>query len=84
MRRREAALARQEGRRAEPLLESDYLLGVFDGHRMGGLRFKLSPDGPFLNDNRGMAAPPWTSLRELWNTPACNWSALMLPKTRTT
>ena len=34
MRRREAALARQEGRRAEPLLESDCLLGVFDGHRM--------------------------------------------------
>ena len=65
MRRREAALARQEGRRAEPLLESDYLLGVFDGHRMGGLRFKLSSDGPFLNDNRAMAAPPWTSLREL-------------------
>ena len=65
MRRREAAPARQEGRRAEPLLESDYLLGVFDGHRMGGLRFKLSPDGPFLNDNRAMAAPPWTSLREL-------------------
>ena len=65
MRRREAALARQEGRRAEPLLESDYLLGVFDGHRMGGLRFKLSPDGPFLNDNRAMATPPWTSLREL-------------------
>ncbi len=65
MRRREAALARQEGRRAEPLLESDYLLGVFDGHRMGGLRFKLSPDGPFQNDNRAMAAPPWTSLREL-------------------
>ena len=65
MRRREAALARQEDRRAEPLLESDYLLGVFDGHRMGGLRFKLSPDGPFLNDNRALAAPPWTSLREL-------------------
>ena len=36
MRRREAALARQEDRRAEPLLDSDYLLGVFDGHRMGG------------------------------------------------
>ena len=65
MRRREAALARQESRREQPLLESDYLLGVFDGHRMGGLRFKLSPEGPFLNDNRAMAAPPWTSLREL-------------------
>lgn len=32
---------------------------------MGALRFKESPDGPFLNDNREMAALPWTSLREL-------------------
>jgi serine/threonine-protein kinase HipA len=65
MRRREAALARQQERRERPLLESDYLLGVFDGHRMGGLRFKTDPQGPFLNDNRAMAAPPWASLREL-------------------
>ncbi len=65
MRRREAALARQEGRPESTLFESDYLLGVYDGHRMGGLRFKLEVDGPFLNDNRAMAAPPWTSLREL-------------------
>jgi serine/threonine-protein kinase HipA len=65
MRRREAALARQQERRERPLLESDYLLGVFDGHRMGGLRFKTDPAGPFLDDNRAMAAPPWTSLREL-------------------
>ncbi|MFD2719644.1 type II toxin-antitoxin system HipA family toxin [Hymenobacter monticola] len=65
MRRREAALARQEARSERTLMESDYLLGVFDGHRMGGLRFKTQPDGPFLNDNRAMAAPPWTSLREL-------------------
>jgi len=32
---------------------------------MGALRFKASPNGPFLNDNRDMATPPWTSLREL-------------------
>ncbi len=32
---------------------------------MGGLRFKLTEDGPFLNDNRTLAAPPWTSIREL-------------------
>ena len=65
LRRREAALARQQERRERPLLESDYLLGVFDGHRMGGLRFKTDLAGPFLDDNRAMAAPPWTSLREL-------------------
>lgn len=65
MRRREAALAKQEARPERVLFESDYLLGVFDGHRLGGLRFKSGPDGPFLNDNRAMAAPPWTSLHEL-------------------
>ena len=39
MRRREAALALQKDRWTEPLLESDYLLGVFERHRMGALRF---------------------------------------------
>jgi serine/threonine-protein kinase HipA len=65
MQRREAAMARIEKRSAEKLLESDFLLGVFDGHRMGALRFKTEQDGPFLNDNKEMATPPWTSLREL-------------------
>lgn len=32
---------------------------------MGALRFKFDSNGPFLNDNKEMAAPPWTSLREL-------------------
>lgn len=64
MQRREAAIAKQEERAAKKLLESDFLLGVYDGHRMGALRFKVD-DGPFLNDNMQMAAPPWTSLREL-------------------
>jgi len=65
MQRREAAMARMEERVARELLESDYLLGVFDGHRMGALRFKTDEAGPFLNDNKKMASPPWTSLREL-------------------
>ncbi len=65
MQRREAALANQEGRKAKKLVESDFLLGVYDGHRMGALRFKLKEDGPFVNDNALMAVPPWTSLREL-------------------
>ena len=65
MRRREAALARNEDREEKKLFETDYLLGVYDGHRMGALRFKLEEDGPFLNDNKNMASPPWTSLREL-------------------
>ena len=65
MRRREAALARKENREENKLFETDFLLGVYDGHRIGGLRFKLEPDGPFLNDSRNMASPPWTSLRDL-------------------
>jgi len=65
MKRREAALARKEGRKTQNLFETDYLLGVFDGHRMGALRFKEDMDGPFLNDNAEMASPPWASLRDL-------------------
>jgi serine/threonine-protein kinase HipA len=65
MKRREAAMARSEKRTDRTLRESDYLLGVFDGHRMGGIRFKDDPDGPFLNYNKTLASPPWTSIREL-------------------
>ena len=65
MKRREAAMARLEKRPEQTLFETDYLLGLYDGHRMGALRFKLEPDGPFLNNNAALAAPPWTSIREL-------------------
>lgn len=65
MRRREALLAREEKRKERTLRESDYLLGVYDGHRMGGLRFRTQADGPFLDDNKDLASPPWASLREL-------------------
>jgi serine/threonine-protein kinase HipA len=65
MKRREAIAAKLEKRKEKTLFQEDYLLGVFDQQRMGALRFKLSEDGPFLNDNAGLAAPPWTSLREL-------------------
>jgi len=64
MRRREAAMARLEERKENNLFEIDYLLGVYDGHRMGALRFKLEIDGP-LNDNKKLASPPWASIREL-------------------
>ncbi len=63
MQRREAHLARVEHRRVRRLMESDYLLGVFDGHRMGALRFRMG--GTFLDDNDELATPPWTSLRDL-------------------
>ncbi|MFR9649791.1 MAG: hypothetical protein SNJ33_06640 [Rikenellaceae bacterium] len=65
IKRREAILARSEGRAARPLYETDFLLGVYDGNRMGALRFKLNLDGDFVDSNREFAAPPWTSIREL-------------------
>lgn len=65
IKRREAIVARAENRPQRKLFESDYLLGIFDGNRMGALRFKLDPKGEFLDDNRELATPPYTSIREL-------------------
>jgi len=65
MDRREATMAKIEKRNPNKLFESDYLLGVFDLHRLGALRYKLSEDGEFLNNDPNMSVPPWTSLREL-------------------
>lgn len=57
------ALSRKEA--APKLYEIDFLLGVHDASRMGALRFKLDPDGPFLDDNKDNPTPPITHLREL-------------------
>lgn len=65
MKRREALIAKREGRKLLMLNESGFLLGVFDENRMGGLRFKLDPQKEFLNSNRELAAPPFATLREL-------------------
>ena len=65
MKRREAQLAKEEKRVAKNLHDLDFLLGVNDESRMGGLRFKLKEDGPFLNNDRTYPTPPWSSVREL-------------------
>jgi serine/threonine-protein kinase HipA len=65
MKRKEALSARIEKRKERALFAEDYLLGVHDIQRMGALRFKLLEEGPFLQDSPDMAAPPWTSLRDL-------------------
>ena len=65
MRRREAINARSEGRSLRTLTEADFLLAVYDGNRMGALRFKLSPNGEFMDNNKALATPPWASIREL-------------------
>lgn len=65
MNKRERILAEKEGRKPSKLYDSDYLLGVYDETRMGGIRFKTNLDGEFLSDDRETAAPPWASLRTL-------------------
>ncbi len=65
MQRRENMRARQEGRRLRALTEWDFLLGVHDETRLGALRFRVSPDGPFVDSDALLTAPPITSLREI-------------------
>lgn len=65
MNKRERILAEKEGRKPSKLYDSDYLLGVYDETRMGGIRFKTDLDGEFLSDDKETAAPPWASLRTL-------------------
>lgn len=65
MNKRERILAEKEGRKPSKLHDSDYLLGVYDETRMGGIRFKADPEGPFLSDDKETAAPPWATLRTL-------------------
>ena len=63
--RREAIIAKKEERKPKRLTDIDFLLGVYDEPRMGGLRFSVTEDGPFLSDDRELATPPWTTLRKL-------------------
>ena len=65
MNKRERILAEKEGRKPAKLYDSDYLLGVYDETRLGGIRFKTGPNGAFLSDDKETAAPPWASLRTL-------------------
>ena len=65
MNKRERILAEKEGRKPRKLHDSDYLLGVYDETRMGGIRLKSDPAGPFLADDRDTAVPPWARLRSL-------------------
>ena len=65
MNKRERILAEKEGRKPAKLYDSDYLLGVYDEMRLGGIRFKTETNGAFLSDDKETAAPPWASLRAL-------------------
>lgn len=65
MMKRERIYAEREKRKPRKLYDSDYLLGVYDETRMGGIRFKIQPEGEFLSNDREAAAPPWATLRTL-------------------
>ncbi len=65
MTKKERLLAEKEGRKPRKLNNSDFLLGVYDKTRMGGIRFKLSESGSFLADDEYTAVPPWATLRTL-------------------
>ena len=67
MKRRAAQEALERGEKATTLYDIDFLLGVYDGSRMGALRFKTNPDGEFLDNNKTASTPPWSSIRELQN-----------------
>lgn len=64
MERREADLARREKRKARRLGEWDFLIGVHDAARLGGLRLRESASGRWLDDH-AEAIPPVARLREL-------------------
>lgn len=67
--RREAYLARRDGRAARTLDQWDFLVGVSDATRMGALRFARPSSGAFIDDHP-MTVPPKTTLRDLEATAA--------------
>lgn len=65
MTKKERKLADRESRKPRKLHDSDFLLGVYDEARMGGIRFKLEETGEFLSKDKETATPPWANLRTL-------------------
>lgn len=63
--RKEQIEAAEENRAVRTLYSFDYLKGIDDFTRMGGLRFKKDQEGPFINSDTRLAVPPLTSVKEL-------------------
>ena len=63
--RREQILATEENRPVRKLSSFDYLVGIDDFSRMGGFRFKTSPDGAFINSEKSLRIPPLAEIRAL-------------------
>src|SRR5690606_25452866 len=65
MKRKAAQEANMRNEPSPKLYDIDFLLGVHDETRMGALRFKLDPKGPFLDYSENYTVPPIASVREL-------------------
>ncbi|MBQ3247729.1 MAG: HipA domain-containing protein, partial [Alistipes sp.] len=63
--RREQIMAQEERRSVRRLSSFDFLTGIDDFSRVGGFRFKETPDGEFINADNSLRIPPLTDLREL-------------------
>lgn len=63
--RREQIAASEEGRPIRRLSSFDFLTGIDDFSRMGGLRFKKDKNGEFINVEKSLQIPPLTDVRNL-------------------
>ena len=63
--RRERLTARSEGRQTRMLTNYDYLIGIEDFTRMGGIRYKEADSDGFINAGAKYLIPPVESLRAL-------------------
>ena len=63
--RRERLTARSEGRQTRMLTNYDYLIGIEDFTRMGGIRYKEADSDGFINAGAKYLVPPVESLRAL-------------------
>ncbi len=63
--RREQILAEEEHRPVRRLSSFDFLTGIDDYSRMGGFRFRETPDSEFINMNESLRIPPLADMRAL-------------------
>lgn len=68
--RNEELQALMRNRKPLALRAVDRIERISDFTRIGALRFKSSPDRPFLNESSSLAVPPLSSLRELAHAAA--------------
>lgn len=65
LKRKEEILSKEENREKKELTEFDYLTGVNDESRMGGLRFKYKNSAAYISENDLYNVPPLEAIRKL-------------------